>query len=375
MVSAVAPSPYSYDPVANAQARLEGDRNLYKRMGLAFDEAAYLKRAQDRKDMYAKAAGSYDRREAILAQADASIRAMGLPEIAEPPVVRVQLSSSAKAALAREALLKEAAQKAAEASGAAPAEVSAETPTPPLAPTPAPATTTAVAAPVETYPKGSIESENNQMATGMAKVARDNIEMLAFGAGLVNGGIWMLNYTAELDELRSRGFGGEADMLVYTSERLIKMGLSSLGGTTGKMNSEFKVTGTTLYRTTEGRLKIGDFTQSAGEAGWSVSVRSTGEVTALANGRDVSGQVDDSSMWGYRWSDVIAARKAKEAAAALAAQPATLALPAAISNTTTTAGQSPASALSDAPVSAAASTAAVALATLRNVGQAIDRSI
>lgn len=375
MVAAVAPSPYSYDPVASAKARLESERNLFQRMGLAFDEAAYLKRAQDRKDMYAMAAGSYDRREAILAETQASIRALGLPEIAEPPVVTVHLSSSARVALKREALLKEAAQKAAEASGAAPAEVSTGTPTttatpaPPPATAPAPAPTAAAAAPVETYPKGSIASENNQMATGMAKVARDNIEMLAFGAGLVNGGVWMLNYTAELDELRSRGFGGEADMLIYTSERLIKMGLRQISGTTGKMNSEFQVTGTTLYRTTEGRLKLGDFTQSAGEAGWSVSVRSTGEVTALANGRDVSGQVDDSSMWGYRWSDVIAARKAKAAEVAAGKPAVAIEAPA-----TSVAGPTASTAL-PAPISAAAPTAAVALATLRNVGLAVDRSI
>jgi hypothetical protein len=39
-------------------------------------------------------------------------------------------------------------------------------------------------------------------------------------------------------------------------------------------------------------------------AGASVSVKSTGEALAIANGLDVSAQVDDSSATGTRWSQV-----------------------------------------------------------------------
>ncbi|GEM_PF-2233447 len=345
MVTAVAPSPYSYDPVAHAQASLPGLRRLYEFAHVSFDEAAYLKQAQDRKDMYAQAAGAYERREAILAQAETSIQALNLPEYVEP-AVKVDLSPEAKAALA-----KDAAQRPVEASDATP-------------------TTTALAAPVETYPKGSLASENNQMATGMAKAARNNIEMLGLDISLINGGVWMLNNTAKFDEMRAQGMGGEVDMMVYISEKWINRGLFSLNATLRGMNSRFEVTGAPLYRTTEGKLRIGDFTQSAGEAGWSVSVRSTGEAVAIANGRDVSDQVDDSSAWGFRWSDVIAARKARDAA--LAAETSKTA---AIGTTALASTTSATAATLAVPVSAAASTAAVALATLSNVGKTVDRSI
>lgn len=348
MVTAVAPSPYSYDPVAHAQASLPGLRRLYEFAHVSFDEAAYLKRAQERKDMYAEAAGAYERREAILAQTEASIQAMNLPEYVEP-AVKVDLSPEAKAALA-----KDAAQKASETSGAAPTT----------------GMPTTAAAPVETYPKGSLASENNQMAAGMAKAARNNIETLGLDISLVNGGVWMLNNTERFDDLRARGMGGEVDMMVYISEKWINTGLSWLGSTLRGMNSRFEVAGAPLYRTTEGKLRIGDFTQSAGEAGWSVSVRSTGEAVAVANGRDVSDQVDDSSAWGFRWSDVIAARKARDAA--LAAEPSKAA---AIGTTVPASTASEAASTLAVPVSAAASTAAVALATLSNVGKTVDRSI
>jgi butyrate kinase len=64
-----------------------------------------------------------------------------------------------------------------------------------------------------------------------------------------------------------------------------------------------------------GALKTGDYVQSKEEGGWSVSVKSTGEVKATANGADVSGQVSDSSSSGFKWSDIIAKRQNAKATA------------------------------------------------------------
>ena len=75
-----------------------------------------------------------------------------------------------------------------------------------------------------------------------------------------------------------------------------------INGSSAKMGQEFTVSGTPLTQSRDGLFKIGEYVQSTSEAGWSVSVRSNGQATAIANGVDVSAQVDDSSSSGFRWS-------------------------------------------------------------------------
>jgi hypothetical protein len=77
-----------------------------------------------------------------------------------------------------------------------------------------------------------------------------------------------------------------------------------MSGLEDKMKQEFQVNGTPLTRTEDGLFKVGDYVQATSGDGWSVSVsvKSTGEALATANGLDVSAQVDDSSATGVRWS-------------------------------------------------------------------------
>ena len=152
------------------------------------------------------------------------------------------------------------------------------------------------------YKRGSAESENVQMATGMAKAARTNIETLNMGVGSYNGATRQLANKDLIEDLRRRG--GDKAVAIFTigTKQVQSTALRMIEGASGKMAQEFTITGTALSRAEDGSYKIGQYVQSASEAGWSVSVTSNGQATAIANGVDVSAQVDDSSSSGFRWS-------------------------------------------------------------------------
>ena len=209
------------------------------------------------------------------------------------------------AALAAE---REAAQSEAKAPAAEPSVTVTLSPAATAAVRAAPATTrpagapTTAAAPV--YAKGSAESENVQMATGLAKAARNNIETLNMGSSVYNSATKDLADTARIEAIRKKSGDRYADLFVESSKILQRAGLAMMSGLEDKMRQEFTVTGTPMTRTEDGLFKVGDYVQATSGDGWSVSVKSTGQALALANGLDVSAQVDDSSATGMRWSQV-----------------------------------------------------------------------
>lgn len=152
------------------------------------------------------------------------------------------------------------------------------------------------------YKRGSVESENVQMATGMAKAARTNIETLNIGVGSYNGATRQLANKDLIEDLRRRGGDKAVEIFTIGTKQIQSTALRMIEGASGKMAQEFTITGTALSRAEDGSYKIGQYVQSASEAGWSVSVKSNGQATAIANGVDVSAQVDDSSSSGFRWS-------------------------------------------------------------------------
>ena len=162
---------------------------------------------------------------------------------------------------------------------------------------PAPAT---VAAP--TYRPGSVESENVQMATGMAKAARTNIETLNIGVGSYNGATRLLADKDRIEDLRRRGGDKAVETFVRGHELIQRAAMRLINGAQGAMAQEFTVTGTALSKADDGSYKVGDYVQSASGDGWSVSVKSNGQALAIANGVNVSAQVDDSSSSGFKWS-------------------------------------------------------------------------
>lgn len=257
-------------------------RRMYEHAGRKFDEAAAIRQVETMNRFFAEAEGLHTQRAAVIAEGQAAARGL-LPAAAS---VVVTLSPEATARLATD--------QATTMSGATP-EAS---PTAPVA---------------ATYAKGSVESENVQMAVGVSQAARTNIETLNLGVGVYNGAMRTLNDTARFDRLVAEGKSHIADAIVYISRRSIKDGLQFASGALGKMSAEFTVTGTTVAVAANGVLKTGDYVQSKEEGGWSVSVKSTGEVKATANGVDVSGQVSDSSSSGFKWSDVIAKRQSVKA--------------------------------------------------------------
>lgn len=257
-------------------------RRMYEHAGRKFDEAAAIRQVETMNRFFAEAEGLHTQRAAVIAEGQAAARGL-LPAAAS---VVVTLSPEATARLATD--------QATTMSGATP-EAS---PTAPVA---------------ATYAKGSVESENVQMAVGVSQAARTNIETLNLGVGVYNGAMRTLNDTARFDKLVAEGKSHIADAIVYISRRSIKDGLQFASGALGKMSAEFTVTGTTVAVAANGVLKTGDYVQSKEEGGWSVSVKSTGEVKATANGVDVSGQVSDSSSSGFKWSDVIAKRQSVKA--------------------------------------------------------------
>ncbi len=261
-------------------------RRLYEAAGVKYDETATIQRVNSLNGLFAQAEGMHTQRAAIVAEGKAA--AQGLVPATDANIL-VSLSPEATARLATD-------------------QTATANTTKPEAPPVAPAATT-------TYPKGSVESENVQMAVGMSQAARTNIETLNLGVGIYNGAMRMLNDTAKLDTLVAGGKSHIADVIVYQAQKSIKNGLQFASGALGKMNAEFAVTGTTLTRTADGVLKTGDYVQSKNDGGWSISVKSTGEVKATANGVDVSDQVSDSSSSGFKWSDVIAKRQTAKATA------------------------------------------------------------
>lgn len=152
------------------------------------------------------------------------------------------------------------------------------------------------------YKPGSVESENVQMATGMARAARTNIETLNIGVGSYNGATRLLANKDLIEDLRRRGGDKAVEMFTRGHKQIQRTALLMIKGAAGKMAQEFSITGTALSRSAEGSYKVGEYVQSTGEMGWSVSVKSNGQATAIANGVDVSAQVDDSSSSGFKWS-------------------------------------------------------------------------
>lgn len=259
-------------------------RRMYEQAGLKFDEAAAIRQVESMNSLFAKAEGLHTQRAAVIAEGQAAAR--GLIPAAAPSVV-VTLSPEATARLATD--------QATTVSGATPEASPAQAAT--------------------TYAKGTVESENVQMAVGMSQAARTNIETLNLGVSVYNGAMRDLNDTAKFDKLVADGKSHIADVIVYINRRSIKFGLQMASGALGKMSAEFTVTGTPVAMAANGALKTGDYVQSKEEGGWSVSVKSTGEVKATANGADVSGQVSDSSSSGFKWSDIIAKRQNAKATA------------------------------------------------------------
>jgi len=168
---------------------------------------------------------------------------------------------------------------------------------------PAPKNSASASAP-PSHPLGSVESENVQMATGMAKAARTNIETLNIGVGSYNGATRLLADKDRIEDLRRRGGDKAVETFIRGHEQIQRAALRLINGAQGAMAQEFTVTGTALSKADDGSYKIGDYVQSASGDGWSVSVKSTGQALAIANGVDVSAQVDDSSSSGFKWSAV-----------------------------------------------------------------------
>lgn len=187
-----------------------------------------------------------------------------------------------------------------------PASTASAAPAP--APAPAPSAPTskaqATASATPAYPPGSVELENVQMATGMAKAARTNIETLNIGVSMYNGAAGLLADQGRIEDLRRRGGDKVVDMFMRGHQQIQRAALTLIDGASGKMAQEFTITGTPLSRAEDGAYKVGEYVQSTGGDGWSVSVKSNGQALAIANGVDVSGQVDDSSSSGFKWSSL-----------------------------------------------------------------------
>jgi hypothetical protein len=173
--------------------------------------------------------------------------------------------------------------------------------TAPIPPSPATKHSTSASA-TPSYPRGSVESENAQMATGMAKAARTNIETLNIGVSSYNGATRLLADKNYVEDLRARGGDKVVDLFIRSHQQIQRGAMMLMNGASGKMAQEFTITGTPLSKADDGSFKVGDYVQSTGGEGWSVSVKSDGKALAIANGVDVSAQVDDSSSSGFKWS-------------------------------------------------------------------------
>lgn len=186
----------------------------------------------------------------------------------------------------------------AQANATAMAEAARAAPGPPASATPA------ISPAAAGYRPGSVQSENVQMALGMSKAARTNIETLNIGVGSYNGATRLLADTAKIEDLRKRGGDKAVETFIRAHQQIQRGALLMMNGASGKMQQEFTITGTALSKAEDGSYKVGAYVQSTGEDGWSVAVKSTGQVKAVANGIDVSSYVDDSSSSGFRWSSL-----------------------------------------------------------------------
>jgi hypothetical protein len=165
----------------------------------------------------------------------------------------------------------------------------------------------------KTYANGSVEGDNAGMATGMSKSARDNIESLNFGISIYNGAKKCLEDTAGIAHIRDVWGEEGAQLHIKCMQRAMQDGLDFMTEGLGAMQNSYNVTGTVLTQDSNGSFKPGQYTQAASGGGWSVSVKSTGEAKAVANGVDVSDQVSNSSSTGFDWRQVIAKQQAQPA--------------------------------------------------------------
>lgn len=163
----------------------------------------------------------------------------------------------------------------------------------------------------KTYTNGSAEAENVGMATGMAQSARINIETLNFGISVYNNAKSGLENTAQLDRTRQVYGEKRTQLFVDHLKAMMALGLQQMNHGQAMMQSDYRVSGTVVTQSDTGFYKPGQYTQNASGAGWSVSVKSTGEAKAIANGVDVSDQVSNASSTGFNWADVIAKQQEK----------------------------------------------------------------
>ncbi len=158
----------------------------------------------------------------------------------------------------------------------------------------------------KTYANGSPEAENVGMATGMAHSARNNIEMVTLVDNIYNNSKTLLEDGNTLEKLRKVYGDQRVDKIIEIKKRDLEFGTKLMGLTQSKMRSEFSVSGTVVTQDGNGFYRTGQYTQEASSGGWSVSVKSTGEAKATANGIDVSARVPDKSTFGLSWADEIA---------------------------------------------------------------------
>ncbi len=163
----------------------------------------------------------------------------------------------------------------------------------------------------KTYANGSAEAENVGMATGMAHSARINIETLNFGVSVYNSAKRSLENTAQLDEIRKVYGDKGVDAHIVLMKRAMVIGAEQINHGQAMMQSDYSVSGTVVTQDSNGFYKPGQYTQEASGPGWSVSVKSTGEAKAIANGLDVSDQVSNKSSTGFNWADEIAKQQEK----------------------------------------------------------------
>lgn len=172
-----------------------------------------------------------------------------------------------------------------------------------------------VAAPESTkitnaYGKGSPEREAVTMATGMAEVARRNIETTNLGANMYSAAKRALDNTDKLEKFR-KAYGAEGlREIILVQEKLMAKGMSYMQTGQEAMKLSFQVSAPMVTQTDTGEFRSGKYTATASGSGWSVEVKSTGEARALANGVDVSDQVKDTSDTGFSWAAQIAKVKA-----------------------------------------------------------------
>jgi len=160
------------------------------------------------------------------------------------------------------------------------------------------------------YVKGTPEREAVTMATGMAEVARRNIETTNLGANMYSAAKRALEDTDMLEKFR-KAYGDDGlKEIITVQERLMAKGLGFMKTGEEAMRRSFHVSASMVTKTDAGEYRSGTYVATASGAGWSVEVKSTGEAKAIANGVDVSDQVKDTSDTGFSWAAQIARAKA-----------------------------------------------------------------